>query len=115
MTTMRTQIETIVRHTLAFFWSRRQFFALLRDPKALPRTQERQYLLQRDELSRLVSKVLDDGVKRGTVRADVDTRIAAEALLGMMRGINRYSRSYTTPELAVEVLTSLFLGGCGGR
>jgi AcrR family transcriptional regulator len=114
-TTMRAQIETIARHTLGFFWSRRQFFALLRDPKALPRTQERQYTTQRNDLSRLVSKVLDDGVKRGAIRPDLDTKIAAESLLGMMRGINRYSREYTTPELAVEVVTSIFLGGCAPR
>src|ERR1700720_1058885 len=37
--TMSEQVATIVRHTLRFFWSRRQFFALLRDPKALPRSQ----------------------------------------------------------------------------
>lgn len=114
-TTMRAQIATIVRHTLRFFWSRGQFFTLLRDPKALPRSQERQYRAQRNDLSRLISGVLDDGVKRGTIRPDLDTQIAAESLLGMMRGINRYSREYTTPDRAVDIVTSIFLGGCAAR
>jgi AcrR family transcriptional regulator len=113
--TMREQIATIVRHSLKFFWSRRQFFALLRDPKALPRLQERQYRAQRNDLSRLISEVLDDGVKRGAMRPGIDTRIAAESLLGMMRGINRYSREYTTPERAVDIVTSIFLDGCIAR
>lgn len=114
-TTMRAQIATIVRHALRFFWSRQQFFALLRDPKALPRSQERQYRAQRNDLSRLISGVLDDGVKRGAIRPDLDTQIAAESLLGMMRGINRYSREYTTPDRAVDIVTSIFLGGCAVR
>jgi AcrR family transcriptional regulator len=114
-TTMRAQIATIVRHALRFFWSRQQFFALLRDPKLLPRSQERQYRAQREDLSRLISGVLDDGVKRGAIRPDIDIQIAAESLLGMMRGITRYSREHTTPDRAVDILTSLFLSGCAAR
>jgi len=114
-TSMHDQVATIVRHALRFFWTRRQFFALLRDPKALPRSQERQYDVQRNELSRLISGVLDEGVKRGTMRPGIDTRIAAESLLGMMRGINRYARQYTTPDRAVDILTSIFLAGCAPR
>jgi AcrR family transcriptional regulator len=113
--TMSAQIATIVRHTMRFFWSRRQFFALLRDPKALPRSQERQYQAQRNELSRLISGVLDQGIKRGAIRADLDTQIAAESILGMMRGINRYSREYTTPDRAVDIVTSIFLAGTAAR
>ena len=114
-TSVRDQIATIVRHTVRFFWTRRQFFALLRDPKALPPSQERQYRAQRNELSRLISGVLDEAVRRGTMRPGYDTRVAAEALLGMIRGINRYGREYTTPDRAVDVVTSIFLDGCAAR
>ena len=114
-TTTREQLATIARHTVRYFSSRRQFFALLRDPKALPPSQERQYRAQRNELSQLISAVLDEGVKRGTMRPGIDTRIAAESLLGMMRGINRYGREYTTPERAVDIVTSIFLDGCAPR
>jgi len=62
-----------------------------------------------------VSEVLDEGIKRGAIRADLDTQIAAESILGMMRGINRYSREYTTPDRAVDIVTSIFLSGCAGR
>ena len=114
-TSMREQIATIMRHALKFFWSRRQFFALLRDPKALPPSQERQYRAERNDLSRLISQVLDDGVRRGAMRAGIDTRIAAESLLGMIRGFNRYGREYTSPDHAAEIITSIFLDGCTTR
>jgi AcrR family transcriptional regulator len=114
-TSTRDQIATIVRHTVKFFWTRRQFFALLRDPKALPPSQERQYRAQRNDLSRLISGVLDEGVRRGTMRPGIDTRIAAEAMLGMVRGINRYGREYTTPDRAVDIVTSIFLDGYAAR
>ena len=114
-TSMRDQTATIVRHTLKFFWTRRQFFALLRDPQALPPSQERQYRAQRNDLSRLVSGVFDDAVRRGAMRPGFDTRLAAESLLGMMRGINRYGREYTTPDRAVDIVTSIFLDGYAAR
>jgi TetR/AcrR family transcriptional regulator, mexJK operon transcriptional repressor len=112
---IRAQVAAIARHTVVFFWSRRQFFALLRDPKALPPSQERQYRAQRNDLSRLISGVLDDAVKRGTMKPGIDTRVAAESLLGMVRGINRYGREYTTPDRAADFITSIFLDGCGAR
>jgi len=114
-TSQQDRIATIVRQTVRFFWSRRQFFALLRDPKALPRRQERQYRMQRQQLSRLVSDVLDDALRNGSLRPSLDTRIAAEAMLGMLRGINRYCRDFSTPETAVATALSIFLDGCVAR
>ena len=109
------KIATIIRHALLFFRSRRQFFALLRDPKALPASTEREFRAQRDDLSRLIASVLEEGVKSGAMRPAIDTRLAAESMLGMIRGINRHGREYTTPERAVEMVTSIFLDGCTAR
>jgi len=81
----------------------------------LPPSQERQYRAERNDLSRLISQVLDDGVRRGAMRAGIDTRIAAESLLGMIRGFNRYGREYTSPDHAAEIITSIFLDGCTTR
>ena len=114
-TSTRAQVTAIVRHTLVFFWSRRQFFALLRDPKALPPSQERQYRAQRNELSRLISGVFDDAVKRGAMKPGLDARVAAESLLGMVRGINRYGREYTTPDRAIDIISAIFLDGYAAR
>jgi TetR/AcrR family transcriptional regulator, cholesterol catabolism regulator len=114
-TSMRDQIETIVRHAVKFFWSRREFFALMRDPRALPPSQERQYRSQRNDLALLIRAALDDGVRRGAIRPGIDTRMAAESLLGMVRGVNRYGREFTTPERAADIVTSIFFDGCAPR
>jgi len=111
----RQQLETVIRHTLVYFWTRRQFFALLRDPTVLPAKLERSYLRQRNELSKMVSAILLEGAKAGALRSDLDTRIIAESLLGMLRGINRYCREYTTPERATDAVLSIFLDGCTAR
>jgi TetR/AcrR family transcriptional regulator, cholesterol catabolism regulator len=111
----RDQIETVVRHTLTYFWTRRQFFALLHDPTALPATLARSYLKQRLELSKMISAILVEGIEGGALRADLDTRIVAESLLGMLRGINRYCREYSTPESATDAVASLFLDGCASK
>jgi AcrR family transcriptional regulator len=114
-TSTRERIEVVVRHTLVYFWTRRQFFALLRDPTALPPRLERGYLRQRHELAKMVTAILADGVDVGALRADLDMRIVAESLLGMLRGINRYCRDYTTPELATDAVLSLFFDGTASR
>jgi len=111
----RDQIATVVRHTLTFFWTRRQFFALLRDPTRIPARLERSYRKERQELASLVEAILVEGIQSVALRPDLDTRIVAESLLGMLRGINRYCRDYTTPELASEAVVSLFLDGCSSR
>ena len=109
------QIATVVRHTLLFFWTRRQFFALLHDPTALPAALARSYLKQRLELAKMISAILVDGIDNGSLRPGLDTRIVAESLLGMLRGINRYCREYATAETAADAVLSIFLDGCATK
>jgi AcrR family transcriptional regulator len=109
------RVATIVRKTLSYFWTRRQFFALLRDPARLPRGQENHYRKERGQLSLLVSKVLRDGAAGGLIRSDLDFDLMAETLLGMMRGINRYKASHVRLEDAVNVVVQTFLHGCAPR
>jgi AcrR family transcriptional regulator len=112
---LHDQISAIVHHVLSYFWGRRQFFALMRDPQALPRRQEQEYRAQRHEVARLIGDVLADGIRNGAIKTDLDTRLAAESLLGMLRGVNRYCREYTTPDVAIGAVTSIFLEGCTAK
>ena len=59
--------------------------------------------------------ILLDGIEGGSLREGLDTRIVAESLLGMLRGINRYCREYTTPESATDAVVAIFLDGCATR
>jgi AcrR family transcriptional regulator len=110
---IHARIDIVVRHALSFFWTRRQFFVLLRDPTAIPARLERSYRKERRELAKLLGTILAEGIERGEVRADLDTRIVAESLLGMLRGIIRYCQDYTTPEKAADAVVSVFLDGIG--
>ena len=112
---IRDRIDIVVRHALTFFWTRRQFFVLLRDPTAIPARLERSYRKERNELAKLLGTILSEGIERGEVRADLNTRIIAESLLGMLRGIIRYCQDYTTPEKAADAVVSVFLEGCAPK
>jgi len=108
----RDRLTTIVRHAMAYFWDRRQFFVLLRDPTKLPRAEETRYRTERGHLARLLSDVLREAGREGRIRADLDYDLLAECLLGMMRGVQRYQRETVRLEDAVEAIVSLFLDGC---
>jgi AcrR family transcriptional regulator len=106
------RLETIIGLTIRYFWTRRQFFEFLRDPRAVPARQERLYRSERANLALMIREVIEAAAAKGAVRRDLDSRLAAEALLGMVRGINRYAREYTSPAAASRTVVSIFLNGC---
>ena len=106
------RLETIIGLTIRYFWTRRQFFEFLRDPRAVPPRQERLYRAERANLSLMIREVIDAAAAKAVIRRDLDSRLAAEALLGMVRGINRYARDYTSPAAATRTVVSIFLHGC---
>jgi AcrR family transcriptional regulator len=105
------RITTIVHHTLAYFWTRRQFFILLRDPAKLPRAQELRYRKERGQLAALITEALREGAGSGLVRNDLDFDLMAESLLGMIRGVQRYKAEHVLLEDAVRTIVETFLGG----
>lgn len=105
------RITTIVHHTVSYFWTRRQFFVLLRDPAKLPREQEVRYRKERGQLSALISEVLREGARTGSIRNDLDFDLMAESLLGMIRGIQRYKPAHVVLEDAVQTVVTTFLHG----
>ncbi|HVN87558.1 MAG TPA: TetR/AcrR family transcriptional regulator [Candidatus Binatia bacterium] len=108
-------IERIVRCILAYFWDRQYFFALIHRNEHKPDDPDtREWLRRRTELSRVVERAVRKAIAAGHVR-DVDPRIAAEMLLGMLRGANRYRTSHDGLEHLVTVVVEMFLGGVGTR
>jgi AcrR family transcriptional regulator len=105
------QVRAIVHHTLSYFWTRRQFFVLLRDPAKLPRAQEATYRKERGQLSALVSNVLREGARNRLIRNDLDFDLMAESLLGMVRGVQRYKADHVGLEDAVHTVVTTFLDG----
>ena len=109
---VQERIAAVVRHTLAFFWKRRQFFTLLHDTAALPRRQARQYFARRKQLSDLIRELLAEGARNGALRANLDVALTAESLMGMLRGINFYRDDGVTLDQAVATAIRIFLDGC---
>jgi AcrR family transcriptional regulator len=109
--TIPERIAAIVRHTLVYFWTRRHFFVLLRDPAKLPRAQEVRYRRERGHLSSLISEILREGASTGLIRGDLDFDLLSESLLGMIRGVQRYKGPNVQPEDAAHAVVSTFLHG----
>ena len=106
------RIEVIVRWLLTYFWDRRDFFFLLRNFAGLPRGHVRRYEAERQRLSLLIREVLAAGVVEGLLRPDLEVAVAAEALLGMVRAVNRARSESVTLEEASNAAVVLFLNGC---
>jgi len=92
------QLERIVRGTLAFFWDRRFFFALIHRHEHRFDADAREWMRQRAQLSSLIAATLARAMAAGHVRR-IDCRIGTEILLGMARRepLSHPRRSPRTP------------------
>ena len=106
------RIELIVRRTLAYFWDRRFFFALIHRHEPQRDGDAREWLRQREQLALLVARTVEKAIAVGQVRR-VDARIAAEMLLGMIRGANRYRLRGDRLEDLVGFIVGVFMRGVG--
>jgi AcrR family transcriptional regulator len=105
------KIERIVRCILGTFWHRRHFFALIhRNEHMADAPAAREWLRRRAQISRVIQRTLEEGVAQGSFR-QMDARIAAEMLLGMIRGANRYRTRRDRLESLVAAVVELFLDG----
>ena len=106
------KIERIVHRTLTHFWDRRFFFALIHQHEHRSDAEAREWLRLREQLSSLIRTTLEKAMAAGHVRR-VDSRIAAELLLGMMRGVNRYRTSDDRLNDLVATVVDVYMGGLG--
>jgi TetR/AcrR family transcriptional repressor of mexJK operon len=105
------KIEGIVRCILEHFWDRRFFFALIHGNEHKPEDPDgREWLRRRAAIAGLVEQTLEAAMSAGSVRR-TDPRIAAEMLLGMLRGVNRYRAPQDTLDDLVTAVVDVFLCG----
>lgn len=105
------KIECLVRCILQHFWDRRFFFALIHRNEHKPEDPEgREWLRRRAEIAALVERTLEEAMTAGYVRRTAP-RIAAEMLLGMLRGVNRYRTRQDTLDNLVAEVVNVFLCG----
>ena len=104
------KIRRIVHRTLAHFWDRRFFFSLIHRNEHKPEGEAREWLRHREALSGLIQDTLQAAMVAGHVRA-IDAQTAAEMLLGMMRGVNRYRTKDADLEELVTAVVDVFMRG----
>ncbi|HEX7410265.1 MAG TPA: TetR/AcrR family transcriptional regulator [Candidatus Binatia bacterium] len=105
------KIKYIVRCILSHFWDRRFFFALIHRNEDKPQDPDgREWLRRRAEIVDIVQRTLEEAIAAGHMRA-LSPRIAAEMLLGMVRGVNRYHGRHDTLEDMVGAVVKIFWHG----
>ncbi len=105
------KIECMVRCILAHFWDRRFFFALIHRDEHKPEDPDgREWRRRRADLARIVRRTLEAAIAAGHLR-QLDPHIAAEMLLGMLRGVNRYRTRHDTLDDLVAAVVNVFLCG----
>jgi AcrR family transcriptional regulator len=107
-----SKIRHIVHRTLAYFWDRRFFFALIHRSEHKADGEAREWFRHREALSRVVQETVAEAMAAGHARR-IEPRIAAEMLLGMMRGVNRYRTNDDRLEHLVDTIVDVFMCGVG--
>jgi AcrR family transcriptional regulator len=103
-------LEQIVRRTLAFFWDRRGFFALIHRQELEPDADVREWFAQRAALTRIVEDTVRRAIAAGDLRP-IDPRLATEMLFGMLRAANRYRTRTDSFEALVHTVMETFHRG----
>ena len=60
----------------------------------------------------MVKEILAQGIEQGALRPDLNLDLAAESLLGMLRGVNFYRDENVSLHDAVASSVGIFLQGC---
>jgi TetR/AcrR family fatty acid metabolism transcriptional regulator len=108
---LRVMVEGLTGTLISYFWRRRDFFVLLHRLEAKLSEQERvDWQKSRDEVVALVTRRLDQAAERGEIAA-INSRLAVEALFGMIRGVCVYRAERDRPGELTQLVTEIFLHG----
>jgi TetR/AcrR family fatty acid metabolism transcriptional regulator len=111
---LASTIENLVRTMVTYFWRQRDFFVLMHRLEAkLDPSERAEWQSRRDEVVRMVRRVLDRAAAQGEIRR-VSSRLAVEALFGMIRGVCVYRADSDRPAELARLVTQMFLDGLGG-
>ncbi|MCX8071966.1 MAG: TetR/AcrR family transcriptional regulator [Candidatus Binatia bacterium] len=107
-------IERLVTTLIGYFWDKRDFFVLMHRLEPKLKAKERaEWRQRRDEIVAMLGRRIDEAAGRGEIPR-VDSRLATEALLGMIRGACMYRQPGDRPQEVAQTITRLFLSGLLG-
>lgn len=112
---LRRTIERLVRTLVTHFWRRRDFFLLMARMEPKLNARERaDWQERRAEVVAMIRRVLGRAAVTGEI-ARLNTRLATEALFGMIRGACMYRADSDRPEDVTRFVTNIFLTGIARR
>lgn len=112
---LATTIEAVTRTMITYFWRQRDFFVLMHRLEPRLQAHERAgWQKRRNEVIGMIQRVLERAVARGELRR-LNTRLAVEALFGMIRAACLYRADSDRPEELIRLVTGIFLEGVRQR
>jgi len=111
---LEATIEALVRTTINYFWHHRDFFVLIHRIEPKLKAEERaDWQKRRLETINLLRRVVERAASRGEI-GPVNSRLAVELLLGMIRAACMARTGGDCPEDLTRVVTGIFLRGIRG-
>jgi TetR/AcrR family transcriptional regulator, cholesterol catabolism regulator len=107
---LRIFLERYTVHAIEQRWMNRIFAS---DFRSLDRKNQRDIVAQRDEYDRFLTALIEDAQADGSVRPDIDARVTASAVFGMINSTYQWykpSGPKTAAQLA-ELFRSILLDG----
>jgi AcrR family transcriptional regulator len=107
---LRARLASIATQALQFSWNRRDLVTQLHRDERLFERRKAEFEERRQRIVALVARAIEEGVRRGELRA-VNPLTGAEVFLGMLRGLNMWRRPTDTIEQLVATALDVFLNG----
>jgi AcrR family transcriptional regulator len=108
----RVRLEQIAMDVMKYFWNRKPFYMLLQRDEKLLQNRASEVRRKRGELERVIQETLENGMRVGELR-EVDSRVAANLFLGMIRSAVMYHRESESAATYAGQIADLFLRGVG--
>lgn len=113
-TPLQETLRRLVHTLIDYFWHKRDFFVLMHRLEPKLKARERAaWQARRAEIVDMLRRMIDRAIATGEV-GQIHSRLAAEALLGMIRGVCVYRADSDRPNELAETVLRLFLLGLHG-
>lgn len=107
-------IERLVATLIDYFWDKRDFFVLMHRLEPKLKAKERaEWRQRRDEIVEMLRRRIERAAQSGDIPR-IPSRVATEALLGMIRGVCVYRQDSDRPHEVARTIARLFLSGLAG-
>ena len=114
---VRQQLHIACQRIKKFFDSRWRMFRMMQAEEArMPRCSKefrKQMMQGRDKINDAIGQILINGIDSGEIRSDIQVKVLAAMLLGMLRSHAHSLPNVSPKSKSIPILLDLFLTGAG--